>query len=329
VKRVVVIGAGDRVIGAILPALWCLRDRFAIQAVVARSRRTIVTGGGALELATVDSLSAVDFSSVDLVVVAATTSNVPNIIGQLTRRTAATLMLDTPVVLPSGLPALRKLGQFRRVLVAEDTLALPPYALARRLVEDGAIGSLRRILFFHCGYKYHALASLKLLAGARRVTRISDHRYASKLRIKDIELDNGVHAVMHEPRDYAIGKFVLEGDNGAIADYDLAWSRVRRISYDLDGPIYRGLRLDGEAVATVELDDRYRSSIGAWVPDATPMNTMKIRGLIDLLAAAFHERSPLHYAAGDAVADALQIRIADRLGFAPAGAVARLVSLIA
>ena len=36
--------------------------------------------------------------------------------------------------------------------------------------------------------------------------------------------------MMYEPRDYAIGKFLLKGERGAIADYDYAVSPVRTAS---------------------------------------------------------------------------------------------------
>ncbi len=318
-KNVLVIGAGRRVKGAVLPALGCLEDRYRVAAVVARSARELSYAGGRRKLVTVDGLDRVDLAGIDLIAMAVSISKVPRVLAQLAGKDVghAVLLIDTPVLPPTGLWASRFFPAFRRVLVAEDNLALPPFLVARQLIESGAIGALRRIFFFHNGFKHHALASLKLLAGAR-IRRIVNRKFAGKLRQKQIELEGGVSAVMYEPRDYATGKFLLLGDRGAIADYDHEGQPVRRIGYRTDGDIYRGLTLDGEPVAPSGLDQAYLDSVGDDVFDASPMNTMKLRGLMDLLAAALDERSRFHYDPTEGICDHLAIRLVDRLGYVPA-----------
>jgi len=286
--------------------------------VIARSERNV------LGFTTTTSFEVVD-ASIDLVVVAVSPSSVPAVIDQLARRTRATVMLDTPVLQPTHLRTLCALSHFRRVLVAEDTLALPPFVVARQLIDDGAIGALRRIWFFHCGYKYHALASLKMLAGTRSIHRLISRKYQGKLRIKELQL-GGVTAVMYEPRDYSIGRFLIEGERGCIADYDLQRDHVHRIGYVQVGDIYRGLTLDGVPRPPDELERRYLEHIGTDVHDASLMNTMKIRGLIELLNAALLDHSPLHYSAVEGVSDSLHIQIADRIGYVPARAVEKVVA---
>lgn len=316
--NVLVVGAGRRVKGAVLPALHCLGDRFRVAAVVARSARAIEVGGRAIE--TVASLDEVDLAAVELVYLAVSIKHVPKVLADLAGRPVghAVLLIDTPVLPPSGLAASRHFAAFARVLVAEDNVALPPFLLARRLIDEGAIGRLSRIYFFHSGFKHHALASLKLLSGGQPIRRIVNHKFAGKLRQKEIELGGGVSAVMYEPRDYATGKFLLVGDRGAIADYDYAVEPTRRIGYQLDGPIYRGLTLDGEPVPPAGLDRAYLDRIGTDVFDGTPMNTMKLRGLMDLLDAALAPSSPYHYEVEEGIADHLAIRVTDRLGFVAA-----------
>ncbi|MCW5800882.1 MAG: hypothetical protein KIT31_00605 [Deltaproteobacteria bacterium] len=321
--RVAVIGAGRRVLGAILPALHCLRDRFELAAVYARREREIDYGLGRV---VTRSSREITLDGVDLVAVAVGLDAIPELLGRLAARRPrhAVLLLDTPVLPPSRLDAARHFAAFRRVLVAEDNLALPPFLLARRLIDDGAIGDVRRIYFFHNGYKYHALASLKLLAGAP-ITGLRSRRYKGKLRQKQIELANGTSAIMYEPRDYAVGRFLVEGTRGAIADYSFDGPAARIIGYRLDGPVYRGLTLDGSPLAPAGLDAAYLAHAGPTIPEASPMNTMKLRGLMDVLAGALEDRSPFHYAPGEGVTDALAIRIADRVGWVPAlGLLARL-----
>ena len=318
-RNVLVIGAGKRVLGAVLPALGCLEDRYRVAAVVARSEKPISYASGRRILTTVDSLDKVDLATIQLIVMAVSIKQVPRVLAELAARPVqqAVLLLDTPVLPPSGIGAARHFAAFRRVLISEDNVALPPFLLARRLIEQGAIGRLERIYFFHNGFKHHALASLKLLAGGP-IRRIVNRKFAGKLRQKVIDFDGGVSAVMYEPRDYATGKFLIRGDRGAIADYDYAVPPVERIGYVVDGPIYRGLTLNGEPLPLSGLDQAYLDHIGDDVVDVSPMNTMKLRGLMDLMVAAFDERSPYHYDPLDGICDHLAIRTVDKTGFLPA-----------
>lgn len=317
-KNVLVIGAGRRVKGQVLPALGCLEDRFRVAAVCSRSEVELVYAGGRRRVVTT-ALDRVDFAGIDLIVMAVSLRQNARVLAQLAAKPVkrAVLLLDTPVLPPAGLWASRYFAAFKRVLISEDTIALPPHLLARRLIDEGAIGRLERIFFFHNGFKHHALASLKLLAGSP-IRRIVNRKFAGKLRQKEIEFQGGVTAVMYEPRDYASGKFLLKGDRGAIADYDYAAGPVRRIGYQADGDLYRGLTLDGEPVPPAGLDQAYLDGVGGDVHDASLMNTMKLRGLMDLLAAALEERSPFHYEAADGICDHLAIRVVDRVGFLPA-----------
>lgn len=326
-NNVLVIGAGKRTLGAVLPALHCMPDRFRVAGVVARSVKQVSYGLGTVT--TRDSLDGIDWKAIDLVITAVSISQVPRMLASLARRDVghAVLLHDTPVLPPSGLPAARHFAAFRRAYISEDNIALPPLLLAKQLIDDGAIGQLKKIYFFHNGYKHHALASLKLLTGST-IERIVSRKFAGKLRQKTIDFASGVTALMYEPRDYATGRFLIEGDRGSIADYDYANGSVRRIGYVVDGDVYRGLTLDGAPVPPAGLDADYLARIGPGIPEASPMNTMKLRGLMDLIVGALDDRSPFHYTPEDGIADHLAIRIVDRVGYVPAQrTLARLVPL--
>jgi hypothetical protein len=316
VTSVLVLGAGKRVAGAVLPALHCLGERYRVAGVLARSKRAITYGAGR-SIETIDSLDGIDPDAIDLIVSAVSIRSVPRVLAHLVARGfhRAVLLHDTPVLQPAGIAAMRHFSAFRRAVISEDTLALPPLLLARRLVDDGAIGELRRIYFFHCGYKHHALASLKLLARSG-ISRIVSRKFSSKLRQKVVDFDNGITAVMYEPRDYAIGKFLIEGTRGLITDYDHPGA-TRVIGYLADGPIYRGLTLDGAPVPKTELDNAYLARIGTDIPEASLMNTMKLRGLMDLVDGALADHSPHHYRPAEGIADHVAIRIVDRTGYVP------------
>ena len=213
-KNVLVIGAGRRVKGAVLPALGCLEDRYRVAAVVARSARELSYAGGRRKLVTVNSLDRVNLAGIDLIAMAVSITMVPRVLAQLAGKDVGHAVLLHRHAGPSahgarglallpGVPA----GAGRRG--QPGAAAISGGAAADRV---RAIGALRRIFFFHNGFKHHALASLKLLAGGARIRRIVNRKFAGKLRQKQIELEGGVSAVMYEPRDYASGKFLLLGD---------------------------------------------------------------------------------------------------------------------
>lgn len=317
-NNVLVIGAGKRARGALLPALRCMPETFRIAAVC--TRHTAELSFGRDTITTVDSLDRVDLEQIDLIAVAATIAQVPSIVENLARRKLgrAVLLLDTPVLPLRKLAAMRWFTSFKRVLVSEDNIALPPFLLARRLIDTGRVGRLRRIFFFHNGFKFHALAGLKLLTGRSRLLRIVGRKYKD-VRQKTIDFEDGVVATMYEPRDYATGKFLLECEGGSIADYDHAISPVHRIGYQIEGRVYRGLTLDGTPVPRSPLDEAYvEHTSNIEIFDASPMNTMKVRGMMDVLQGSLEDRSPFHYDAAEGVADSFAAWLADRVGYVPA-----------
>lgn len=318
-NNVLVIGAGARAQGAVLPALACLEREFRIAAVRARSVRELSYGAPPRTIQTIDSWQDFDFSAIDLIVVAVATTQVPVVLAELAQYPVAhaVLLVDTPVLRPGGLWAARYFSKFKRVLVSEDNLALPPFVVARRLIDEGAIGRLKHITFFQNGFKHHAIASLKFLTNSS-VTSIVDRRMSGKKRKKRIRFASGVTATMFEPRDYSVGKFLIEGDDGCIADFDHPGERVRRIGYLRDGDIYRGLTLDGEALDLTELDQAYLDSIAEDVPGASLMNTMKLRGLMEIVQASVLPESPLHYDPYEALSDYLSIRMVNKTRVMPA-----------
>jgi len=308
---VVVIGAGKRVKGAILPALWCLRERFRLAAVCSRSSAELLYGPDLVHTTT--DWERVRFDGA-LIIVAVTLEQVPAVLARIDAPNAI-LLVDTPVFPLRRMVAARRFSAFKRVLVSEDNVALPPLLLARSLIASGELGALRRIFFFHNGYKFHALAGLRVLTGGAALRSIVNRKFHG-LRQKTISLVGGVTAVMYEPRDYAVGKFMIECEGGTIADYDHADPPRHRIGYELDGPRYRGLTLDGTSVPAEPLDVAYRQLDGIEVFGA-PMNTMKLRGLMDVITGAVEPTSPFHYQPSQAIADALAIKLADRVGYAP------------
>ncbi len=143
-KRVVIIGAGKRVQNTILPALHCLKGIYTIDAICSRTKKQLTLPDGKTKLQTITDLHTIRFASTDMIIVAATTENVPQIIQQLTLHDVrhVILFVDTPVVPIGDLWILRLFRKFRAVYVSEDFISLANYQIVKKLINQNYIGKL-------------------------------------------------------------------------------------------------------------------------------------------------------------------------------------------
>ena len=277
--------------------------------------------GGRLKTVT-QPLKDIDLADVDAAVIAVPLPQVPQVLAELDAYPAPrpTLMLDTPGLAPGDLSAARHFPRFPAVLASEDNFALPLYVEARRLLDEGRIGWLRRIHMLHSGYRHHAIAALKQLTGSRHPKRVSVHRWNRWCSDVRMTFPGGVHASIVEPRRYEIGRTMIVGSEGFITDYSIDHPKVTCIGYRVEDGRYLGLTVDGEPVGATALDDALASGLGGTpLEDPSTMSQMKIRGFMDLLAALPDTTSRFRYPIQDSIADDLVIRFAERLPFAVPG----------
>jgi predicted dehydrogenase len=222
------------------------------------------------------------------------------------------------VLEPADLGAAKRFARFRAVLASEDNFALPLFVLARRLVDDGAVGRLRRVYLFHSGYRHHALAALRRLTGARprRVSVDRSSRWSADVHVT---FPSGIRATIVEPRRYEIGRTMIVGDAGFLADYPIDHRHATRIGYATVDGRFRGLTLDEDPLPPTELDEAFRAGLeGATLEDDSLMNQMKIRGAMELLVGLGDPGSRERYPAADAIEDNLAMHVAERIRLAPA-----------
>ena len=315
------VGAGRRARQTILPAIHSSSEWVDLVGVCTRTPRELELLGGRFKTFT-SLLADIDLADVDAVVVAVPLPAVPEVLARLKEHPAPgpTLMLDTPGLAPSDLKATRGFTHFRAVLASEDNFALPLYVQARRLLDDGRIGRLRRIHMLHSGYRHHAIAALKQLTGARHPRRVAIHRWNRWCSDIHMTFPGGVQALIVEPRRYEIGRTTIIGSNGFITDYPIDHPKATRIGYHMADGRYVGLTVDEEPVPLSALDDAFASGLrDAPLEDPSAMSQMKIRGFMDLLAALPDATLPFRYPISDAIADDLVIRFAERLPFAVPG----------
>ncbi|MBI4079751.1 hypothetical protein HY414_00795 [Candidatus Kaiserbacteria bacterium] len=323
-KRALLIGSGNRMRYGIIPAFWCLRDSFTIASIVSRTTKRLSLFHGAFEATTTTSLSEVDMSALDLIIMAVTTNEAAGILRELSKRDVrhVTLMLDTPVLPIRHVLAARCFRNFKAVTVAEDSIALPPFLLAKQILEGGTIGSVVDMHFFHNAFRYHALAAMRMFAGMP--LSITGTRAEGGLPKKKIFRFRGAHGVLYEPMAPR-GTFCIQGERACIADFNYETPLpLYRIQYREENGVYRGLLLDGKEVPTTPHDRLFAASIDRDVfeppetkasTDYTFLNSMKVRALVDMISATFSGERDLLYSPQNALFDALAMNIAERLGW--------------
>lgn len=313
-KRVLLLGAGGRAKSVVLPALHCMREQWSLAAVVTRTPRPISLFGGEMEFVTVGSLRECDLGSVDVVIVATTLESVPGIVKELAGQPVGhvTLLLDTPVLPRKSLATAQLFPRFKDVLVSEDCIALPPYVVAKRLIDEGRIGRVRCIYSFHNDYKYHALASMKYLTDSRHIRSIVWSGVGAGVAEATIRMPAGPLVRMLEPRDYGIGRFLVVGDRGFIADYPLRGVGGLHIDYRLEQGRYRGLTVNGESCAEDDLDRMLGDSLPGELQDGSLRTTLKIRGFMSILDGATNPQSPFRYSPEAGLYDMAAIACVER-----------------
>ena len=315
-KNVLIIGSGKRVQGVTLPAFWCLRDWFNVVGIYSRMEKRLSFFDGKYNTRTIISLEGINFKSLNLIVIAVTIENVHEVLKTLSQYNTGhiTLMLDTPVLPPNHLGAARLFNRFKRVVVAEDSITLPQLVAAKKIIENGKIGKLRHIYLFHNGFRYHALAALKFITGKSYIRKNRTKDLGTGITSRELSFVGGIGATIIEPVDYSIGRLLIVGTKGIIADYHFSKGEVTEIGYLAENRIYRGLTINGKRQDPDQLDKIFFENIGENIPQKTFMDGLKIRGLMSLIYATL-EDSPPAYSTTEGLYDNLSIKLAEKTGY--------------
>ena len=228
-KKVALIGLGDRVKDTVFPAFQCVRDRLHVEYAFQRSSHKLADFCNKNNIVPLSSVADERLQSVDLISVCVHPSQLVGILAEWRASNLdfsnVTLMLDTPVLNPSGFRSMPIFKVFKQVIVAEDLIADPIHRVAKQIIEENRIGRVKRIELRHSGYRHHAMASLRMLAGGvapllitRSPLGVNGNEYSLKFR-------GGMLAKFIEPRDYRVGSFIIYGEHGTVADFDLGAER--------------------------------------------------------------------------------------------------------
>ena len=323
--RVLLIGAGRRVQNNFLPALHCLAADLELVGIHARTTERLLPLAQRWGVRAFTRLQDVDFSTVDVVAISIPTSQNAVVLRSLAPYSARlAVVIDTPIAWTrSELGACdRALRNFKRVLVTEDYMNFPPFALLRRAVSDGLIGSLEGITLYNIGFLYHGLALIRSFGSFRRVKSAWCRNAGSLCNVVAYSLQGGYRGIVVGPyRKHTAGGITLEGTKGVLTDFqgDASFaSGGGRPVYCLTAHRESDRLLSGFSIdapkGEYELSlPQIRAMAALDFPDKSDLNLLRGCGLIRVFQA-LHEPENLNNAYGPANAlyDSFVPRIAQR-----------------
>jgi hypothetical protein len=303
-RRVLVIGSGRRIRNNFLPALAHLAPRLEVNGLwsptAAHAEAAARPWGFAVRPVEAT------LASVDTVVVSVSTPAVRSVLLRLQPDAhRLTLVLDTPVF--GGLrdlPAVRLLGRFAKVLVAEDYARYPQWELLRTAVAGGLIGAPTHVELAHSGYRYHGLALIRSIFGYPFARHLRRRAAVGEVALR-FAFGGGRTGRIVEPYDQRRGSTVVYGEKGSIrfgagdvaGGEDPTVHRLRTLG-PVDAPV--GFALGDRTIVPPAL----ASLLDADVPDPTAFNALKTCGLLAVLDDLWRPGPPV-YGYRDALYDHL------------------------
>jgi hypothetical protein len=257
-QRVVLIGAGRRILTHVLPVFEALEDTYELSATYTRSPESVATRHELRPLSELRSLE-----GIDLVHVAVDKDAIPEVLKTLAELGPAhtDLMIDTPVLRFRHFLHLQWLDHFRSTWVPEDCATLPWIPAVQRAIAAGDIGDLHTLHFDRTAYAYHGLALAKTLAAGAsstsgRITSGRVRRVSAGLQERRLRLSNGLRLVIVEPRNYLRGHLRLIGSRGVITERREGAPNDLWIQMTLEGERIRSFRVGDheEHLSEVESD---------------------------------------------------------------------------
>ena len=337
-KNVLLVGSGNRVKSTVLPALYCLRNEFDLMGVLSRTKKDLSQWYKNIPLSTDTDFNKFDVSNADIIFISVSTKNVGSVLRKLNNWdvSKATLVLETPVIHPKDIKAIKLLRKYKKVVVAEDFLYLRMYVEAKRLIDSGVIGNLKYIHLLHCGVLHHTMALVKFLSDSNTIifTQMIARGVSEELRIR---CGNGVTASLIGPRDYDIGKYLIVGDQGTIADYPISKENHVFISVQRTPQNgYAGISIDGKLLDPTGEEELFQKNlpnyrlVGVKINEPLWMNQMKIHSLMKILRSVC-ESEGFRYGPITAFSNWLPWRFLNKYGFfvdLPIGSRTSVVNLL-
>ncbi len=216
-RRILVVGAGKRVLETALPALLAAAPELEIEAVCGRKERRVEAAGRAFDVVPLERLPASRLEACEFVYVAVGKQAVAGVLAALLERGAgrSSLLLETPGLLLKHLRHRPLIERFARAWIAEDCAFLPWLETVRAAAEQHDLGRVEGVCFVQSAYAYHGVATARALLGAGHVAKGTRKRIGTHT-LRTLEFKSGGYAAALEPRDYAVGRLLIQAQRGAI-----------------------------------------------------------------------------------------------------------------
>jgi len=280
-RRVLVIGAGERVNTDVLPALRSLPDRYEVLDIFARSRRPLADG--VTHTRDFRSLTDEDVLAADLAYIAVSKGAVPEVLKRLAEHSSGHLdvLIDTPVLMFKHLGHARLLEGFRNAWVAEDCSTLPWLDTVSE-ARDSWLGPLSSVTFDRSAYRYHGFAMLKTLFDGQALKSARKSRVEGGTQFT-LHFKNGAQGVLLEPRDYAHGCWRMTGRGGGLTDAHDPSPDEERLELVIDGNRCTGFRIGEIQTALTPEESALLGDVQQGDTVTTRMEDLKRVGLRRLL----------------------------------------------
>jgi len=246
-KKIIIFGFGGRVRNCILPALNKI-DSLNISQIVTTKSRNIYLKEFDVHINTVV-FKDIRLEDIDLIYLAIPTRSIIKTIKKLIQTydvSSKIIIVDTPPLNLLNLIKLRYFKKFKASYVLEDIPYTPVNQAISNIIKEKRIGTVERINLYHNAFNYHAFAHIK------KLLNINSFDFIYKKRITkshaEIRIYKGIKsiAVIHEPRDYSIGRTLIIGSNGQINDYEMHIKNPENnftIHHEYHSALYRGFYL--------------------------------------------------------------------------------------
>ncbi|WOS64777.1 GMC oxidoreductase [Sinorhizobium fredii] len=291
---VLIIGAGRRVSEDIVPAVENLAPIAHIKGIYATKRNVVFGPNATHEVVPLAELSEVAIASSRLVYVAVPPSKLQSVLAKFLDYNCEhlSLVVETPAV--DAKTVRGAYAHFGKVVVAEDSAYLPWLDL---LTDQNKV---IRADFDRSGYRYHAVAIARALAGdSGKRPRIASTR--GKRDDVEVCFDGGFAGRIRGPRDYDNGRITFQTLSGRTVSSHPGDGHPQLRSL-ISGKLCVGFELDGEVVHLSEIESRLLGRFTERDTIVSRMLDIKRVGLYRLLQGVLADHPS--YTLAEAVEDA-------------------------
>lgn len=317
-KNILVVGFGNRVRDHILPALDILEQQVGSFDIYARKRQKYRFRNQ--QRTTIQWPEERLMNKVDVIIVAITTENVPDLLYSLSvfKLSNITLLLDTPLLNFKDIYALGYFHLFKHVYVTEDFISMTPYLVMKKLIQNKVLGNVRTIVNLYGGYRYHGIALLRHMASQRSI-RLCSIRHCHDRVLTQINFPNQMKGLILGPRDYRKSGTCIICDKGIISDYPTKSKHRMQLllKYQFVKNVYSGfsLLLGKKPLYSHAVDKRVLSAYLKKKPAPDLICALKIEGLVTLFKQLLENKHEYQYEFLEALYDNLVISHSEKQNY--------------